>query len=133
MKSAAMNDLIVFFKVLSEPNRLRIIHLLMHAGETCVCDIEHALGLPQARVSRHLTMLRAARIVVVRRSGAWMHYTLAPRNTFEKSVYAALRKSLATMPELESDRKALKRLPSACGPEAARKNQAGKRKSCISG
>jgi ArsR family transcriptional regulator, arsenate/arsenite/antimonite-responsive transcriptional repressor len=63
------------FKALGDPTRLRIVALLAH-GELCVCHLQHALDLPQAHVSRHLAVLRAAGVVGARREGSWMHYRL---------------------------------------------------------
>ena len=54
-------------QALADGNRLRILHLLLQAGELCVCDIERVLDVPQARVSRHLTILRNSGWVAARR------------------------------------------------------------------
>ena len=53
-----VTDLAEVMQALADVNRLRIINLLLQADELCVCDIERVLDVPQARVSRHLTILR---------------------------------------------------------------------------
>lgn len=111
-----MDDLLAFFKILSDPNRLRIVALLLEAGEMCVCDIERVLAVPQARVSRHLTLLRSARIVRARRSGQWMYYSLTPDGPLQKTVYRQLRKSIAATPELAADLETLRADHASCGP-----------------
>lgn len=111
-----MDDLLSFFKTLSDPNRLRIVALLLEAGEMCVCDIERVLDLPQARVSRHLTLLRSARIVRARRSGQWMHYSLTPDGALQKAVYREIRKALPGIPQLASDQRTLHASLTTCGP-----------------
>ncbi len=63
------------FKVMGEPNRLRIFSLLTQ-GELCVCDIESALGLPQNLVSHHLGVLREAGFIRARRAGQWVYYAI---------------------------------------------------------
>jgi ArsR family transcriptional regulator len=68
-------ELAVIYKAASEPIRLRILALLSH-GELCVCHLHGALGAPQPTVSRHLALLRQARLVRTRRDGAWVHYSL---------------------------------------------------------
>jgi ArsR family transcriptional regulator len=69
------DELAVIYKAASEPIRLRILALLSH-GELCVCHLHGALGAPQPTVSRHLAILRQARLVRTRRDGAWVHYSL---------------------------------------------------------
>jgi len=63
------------FKGLTEQTRLRIVVLLLER-ELCVCDILEVLGLPQSTVSRHMTRLKAAGLVMDRREGKWVHYQL---------------------------------------------------------
>jgi len=65
------------FKALGDPVRLRLFHLLSLRDELCVCHLTDALSLPQSTVSRHLGVLRNARLVETRREGKWMHYRLA--------------------------------------------------------
>ncbi len=70
------------FKSLSEPVRLRILHLLGNTEpELCVCDLVAVLGAPQGTISRHLTHLRLVGLVEVRREGVWVYYRLAPAKT----------------------------------------------------
>lgn len=71
-----MDNLAQLFTLLAEPVRLRLLGLLA-SGELCVCKLFPALGLPQSTVSRHLGILRQAKIVTARRKGTWIHYRLA--------------------------------------------------------
>jgi len=71
-----MDKLADGFKALSDPNRLRLLNLLM-AGELCVCDLMAALEMPQSTVSRHLSYLKKEKWVSGRRCGKWMYYKLA--------------------------------------------------------
>src|SRR5215216_1599114 len=48
----------VMFRAFSDRTRLRLLHLLAHGGEVCVCDLVGVLGVPQPKVSRHLAYLR---------------------------------------------------------------------------
>jgi ArsR family transcriptional regulator len=66
------------FHTLSDPTRLRALMLLHRRGELCVCEITHALALPQPKISRHLATLRDAGLVSDRREGLWIHYRLHP-------------------------------------------------------
>jgi ArsR family transcriptional regulator len=55
-------NLISIHECLCDRTRLRIVHLLLR-GPLCVCHLEHALGEPQAKISRHLAYLRRNRMV----------------------------------------------------------------------
>jgi ArsR family transcriptional regulator len=60
---------------MSDPVRAKLFYLLSH-GERRVCDLVEAMGLPQSTVSRHLSRLREADLIVERREGTWRHYSL---------------------------------------------------------
>jgi ArsR family transcriptional regulator len=66
-------------RALGDPTRLRILALLAQ-GELCVCHLTRALKISQPNVSRHLAVLRAAKVVEARRDGAWMLYRLAEQD-----------------------------------------------------
>ena len=70
-------DLSRTLRALAEETRLRMLHLLLHEGELCVCDMEAILGVTQSKASRHLNYLRQARIVQDRRDGTWVYYRLS--------------------------------------------------------
>ena len=73
-----MQTLTDYFKGLSDPNRLRILNLLLH-GELCGCDIQYILRTSQPNVSRHLTYLKNCGLVSDRRDGFRVFYSLADR------------------------------------------------------
>ena len=83
----------LFFKSLSEPVRLRILNLLIHAEhEICVCDLMTVLEVPQSAISRHLAYLRKANLVNARREGVWMHYSISPTlNALSQSILQILK------------------------------------------
>ena len=64
------------FGLLADPGRLRVIVALL-AGEMCVCDLAAAAGGSESATSHHLRLLRAHRVVQVRRSGRMAYYRLA--------------------------------------------------------
>jgi ArsR family transcriptional regulator len=72
-----LDALTTVYGALADKTRLRILALLKD-GEVCVCHIHASLGVPQPTASRHLAYLRRAGLVASRRSGIWMHYSLAP-------------------------------------------------------
>jgi DNA-binding transcriptional ArsR family regulator len=61
------------FNAIAEPRRREILNYLA-LQERPVSDIVDALGLEQSSVSKHLRVLRAVRLVHVRRQGRQMFY-----------------------------------------------------------
>ena len=95
------------FKALSDETRLRI-YLLLGNGELCVCQIQVALALSQTKISRHLTVLRNAGLVVARREGLWMYYSRAePDNsrlrTFTANLIHPLEEDTVFMASIVAD------------------------------
>ena len=66
------------FKALADTTRLRMLMLLAIEGELCVCELTHALGEIQPKISRHLAQLRESGMVLDRRQGQWIYYRLNP-------------------------------------------------------
>ncbi len=69
-------DLADVFGLLSDPSRLRLLVALVGA-ELCVCDLAAAAGMSESATSHALRILRAHRVVSVRRSGRMAYYSLA--------------------------------------------------------
>ena len=63
------------FKALSEPNRIRIMHLL-EQGPCSVGHVSHTLKLSQSNVSHQLKVLRHAELVKDQRQGQSKIYML---------------------------------------------------------
>lgn len=68
-----------FFDALSDATRRRILLLLLRSDERCVCELYQALKQPQPTVSRHLAILREAKLVSARKEGTWAYYRLHPQ------------------------------------------------------
>ncbi len=64
------------FQALAHPTRIAIFELLRDEGEVSVGTIYERLGLEQANVSQHLAILRARQIVVGRKDGNQVFYSL---------------------------------------------------------
>jgi len=63
-------------KALAEENRLRIL-MALDVEELCVCQIVELLELAPSTVSKHMSVLRQARLVDSRKDGRWTYYRLA--------------------------------------------------------
>lgn len=64
------------FGLLADPGRLRVLVALLE-GEMCVCDLAAVARSSESAVSHHLRLLRAHRVVQVRRAGRMAYYRLA--------------------------------------------------------
>jgi ArsR family transcriptional regulator, lead/cadmium/zinc/bismuth-responsive transcriptional repressor len=65
-----------FFGILADPNRLRLLSLLLHS-EMCVCDLAAVLEMSESAVSHQLRALKSMNLVKYRRNGRNIHYSLA--------------------------------------------------------
>jgi len=71
-------DLIAkYFKVLSDPARVRVLELLHERGEMSVGELTLSLGLGRTNLSNHLACLRWCGFVDTRREHRTMHYRVA--------------------------------------------------------
>jgi len=71
-----VGELADVFGLLADPGRLKVLVALLE-GETCVCDLAAVAGASESAVSHHLRLLRAHRVVHVRRAGRMAYYRLA--------------------------------------------------------
>ncbi len=78
-----MESLARLFKTLSDETRLQIL-FLMKEGEICVCDIAETLNMTQPNISFHLGILKDAGIVMDRKNGRWVHYSLNDSDMFTR-------------------------------------------------
>lgn len=74
------------FHALSDETRLEIVGMLRD-GERCVCDLMGALDAAQSRLSFHLKVLKDAGLVVDRRNGRWVYYSLSKDALDEATGY----------------------------------------------
>ncbi|MES2587074.1 MAG: metalloregulator ArsR/SmtB family transcription factor [Pseudomonadota bacterium] len=71
-----------YFNVLSEPSRLRIMYAVC-SGEKSVSEVVELCGSSQANVSRHLSALHKAGILLRRKEGTTVFYSIADNATVE--------------------------------------------------
>ncbi len=70
------------FKVLGDPLRLRLLHIL-EEGERSVGSLVEETGASQANVSKHLQILRRAELVSRRKDGLMAFYRISDPSIFE--------------------------------------------------
>jgi len=106
-----MRDFMAITKALSDPNRVRIL-LALRRGELCVCQITELFGFAPSTVSKHLSILHQAGLLLSRKSERWVYYRL-PDEAAPVAVREALgwvHKSLAKSCEAAADAKKLDKI-----------------------
>lgn len=91
------------FKGLSDPIRLRIVHLLIQKDELCVCHLTDALALPQSTISRHLNTLKNAGLVEAERRGKWVYYRIVGSNKHIEMLLELIKSSAESDDMLKND------------------------------
>lgn len=79
MDDTALERVTDIFRALANPLRIGIIRELAD-GERAVHELVDALGVAQPRVSEHLAILRAARLVEAQRQGRSVTYRVADQH-----------------------------------------------------
>jgi ArsR family transcriptional regulator len=63
------------FQALAHPTRIAIVDAL-RAGEQAAGTLGRLLGVEQANLSQHLAILRSKQVVVARKAGNQVHYSI---------------------------------------------------------
>ena len=112
MKEHVMKrDYVNIFKALSDPNRIRIVKMLAER-ELCMCEIRSMLELSNSTVSKHLTILRDAGLLLDMKDGKWVNFRLnnKPDNLFIKSLLGLIKKSFGDDEAIQKDIAKLKQV-----------------------
>jgi ArsR family transcriptional regulator len=78
MQDSDLDQLGMWLKVLAEPNRLRLLDLIIE-GYQCNCQLGEELGLPANLISHHLAVLRESGLVETERDpfdARWVYYSV---------------------------------------------------------
>jgi ArsR family transcriptional regulator len=80
MASAITDPDVRLLAALADPTRLSIVRQLASAGPDaiCACDFTECCNVSQPTISHHLKVLREAGVVVSRRVGSNVWYSMAP-------------------------------------------------------
>jgi DNA-binding transcriptional ArsR family regulator len=95
------------FQALAHPTRIAIVELLRDEGEVPVTRIQETLRIEQANASQHLAVLRAKQIVVGRKDGNQVFYSLRDPilgkvlNLMRQYFQSHLNESLAILRDME--------------------------------
>jgi ArsR family transcriptional regulator, arsenate/arsenite/antimonite-responsive transcriptional repressor len=117
-----MRDLMTVIKALADENRVRVL-LALGPKEFCVCQIVELLRLAPSTVSKHMAILKQARLVDSRKAGRWMFYRLAEDDaTVEaKEMTALMSRLLVDDPQSREDAKRMRQILKMDRDELCRK------------
>jgi len=106
-------------KAVADPTRARILKLL-EGGELCVCQIIAVLALSPSNVSKHLFLLKSARLVNDRKEKKWVHYSLdrGSDDAYVAGILRELSSWLERDPVIAEDRRRLAEAKRDVGPSA---------------
>lgn len=109
MEKTELREIMEVLKALADEKRVRILYAL-RSGELCVCQLIALLSLAPSTVSKHLTILRAARLIDSRKDGRWMYYRLSKEYRVPSAgkLLFLLFNDMESATEISADRKHLK-------------------------
>jgi DNA-binding transcriptional ArsR family regulator len=124
-------ELETILKAAGDRNRLRILHMLAE-GPLCVCQIVSVLDLTQPTISKHLSVLKNARLIEDEKRGKWVFYEIArdiQRDPDRRRLLRLIEKALAADPEARRDlkqagREKAKDLAARCSDESSPRSKA---------
>ena len=121
-----MREFMNITKAMADSTRIRVL-LALRQQELCACQITELFGLAQSTMSKHFYLLRQAGLVVGRKEGRWIYYSL-PGKGASPAVRGALKwveGALADEPRIREDTRNLERVLK-CNPADLCRKQCGK-------
>ena len=98
-----MEELNHLGQAIADPTRVRILAALLRA-ELCVCELVDALEVSQSTLSSHLQVLRQTGMVITRKEGRWIYYSLGKRKAaLMDAIFSLAEKDIGSDPRLIRD------------------------------
>ena len=105
-----MREFMAVTKALADENRVRLL-LALQKRELCLCQLVELVQLAPSTVSKHMSILKQARLVDSRKDGRWMYYRLPDDGPAAiKQAIAWVAVSLERDQQVATDRQRLKRV-----------------------
>jgi len=106
-----MREFMAVLRALADENRVRAVAALQ-GRELRVCQIVELLGLANSTVSKHMAILKQARLVDSRKDGRWIYYRLTDEEVLPEAAEATelLIRSLARDDTIREDARRLKEI-----------------------
>jgi ArsR family transcriptional regulator len=106
-----MREFMNITKALADETRVRIL-MALRDGELCVCQVTELFGMAPSTVSKHLSILYQAGLVLSRKTERWVYYRL-PGRTASPTAKVALNwvlKATRNEDRISVDSEQLKRI-----------------------
>ena len=105
------NEQVKIFKALGDPNRIRILKMVLER-ELCMCEVREVLGLSNSTVSKHLTILRDAGLLLDAKEGKWVNFRVNDKagRAFIRSVIDLVGRSFEDDATVQADLKKVRRV-----------------------
>lgn len=96
-------DIVGVLKAMGDETRIRIVNVL-RKEILCVCDLEKILAISQSNASRHLAVLRRARLITSEKKAQWVYFRLN-KMLFDSHPFLQeiLDNELEPVPKLRAD------------------------------
>ena len=122
-----MRDFMAVIKALADENRVRIL-MALTGRELCVCQIVELLGLATSTVSKHMSVLKQARLVDSRKHGRCVYYRPADREVLPEAAEATalVVKSVANDGQIQEDAERLEQILQIDTEELCRRHSRSK-------
>ncbi len=120
-----MREFMAVLKALADENRVRAVAALQ-GRELCVCQIVELLGLANSTVSKHMAILKQARLVDSRKDGRWIYYRLTDEDVLPEAAEATelVIRSLGRDGTIRDDARRLKEILKIDPEELCRRQSA---------
>lgn len=66
------------FSLVGNDVRIKVLYLLQREGQLCPCDLSDILGMNISPVSQHLRKLKDSHIIVSKKTGQTIFYSISP-------------------------------------------------------
>ena len=102
-ENAPIPEALSYFKALADETRLRLLGVL-HKHELNVNELVLILQMGQSRISRHLKILSASGLLVWRREGLWVFYSVpgeGPARDYINAILPFIEGDPALKPDLD--------------------------------
>ena len=108
-----MFDIITIIKAMSDENRVRIL-MALRGKELCVCTLTELLDLAPSTTSKHLSILKQARLIESVKDGKFVYYRLtmegSPNYALAGPALAWLIDSLKDSTQVKTDQALLQEI-----------------------
>lgn len=104
-------DLVTVIKAMADKNRVRLLFALKKQ-KLCVCQLTEMLGLAPSTVSKHISLLKSARLVESQKQGRWVYYSLSEKriSPIGKEAVKWLFHFAGDTEEIEKDQQSLNKI-----------------------